>query len=56
MLSHNHAVSMGTGLSVTTLAFAQYVNQPTGALWEVNVYQFDGNYLSAIYAFDPMSR
>lgn len=56
VLSHNHAVSMGTGLSVTTLAFAQYVNQPTGALWEVNVYQFDGNYLSAIYAFDPMSR
>lgn len=53
VLSQNHAVSVGAGLSATTLAFAQYVNQPTGAVWQVNVYQFDGNYLSAIYAFDP---
>lgn len=52
-LTQNHSLSVGSGLAPTALAFAQLVNQPGGPVWEVNIYQFDGEYLSAIYAFDP---
>ena len=52
-LTQSHAVSLGAGLAPRTLSFAQYVDQSGQPVWEVNVYQFDGPYLSAVYAFDP---
>jgi predicted small lipoprotein YifL len=53
LLSQNHLVSINSGSAPKMLAFAQYLNLPGGPLWEINVYQFDADYLSAIYAFDP---
>lgn len=54
--SQNQQIAPPAGDAQQTVADAQFISQQPQSsvqVWEVNIFQFEGNYLSAIYAFDP---
>lgn len=54
--TQNQSIAAPAGSAPETIADVQFIAQQPHTsvqVWEVNVFQFEGDYLSAIYAFDP---
>lgn len=53
-LSQSQMVPVAHGLASETVALAQYLTQAGDpSVWQIGIYQFHGNYLTAVYVYNP---